>query len=70
MPQETVEYILGRLLTDLRFRRRIFAHPEQVLTEFDLVEHERDSLRGIDHHAVELLLELLAERLDARIIRG
>jgi len=70
MTQETVERILGRILTDARFRRRFFARPEEHLREFELVDHERDSLFKLDPDEVELLLELLAERLDPRIVRG
>ncbi len=70
MSQDTVELILGRLLTDGRFRRRFFAEPERQLQQFELVEQERDSLRRLDPGAVELLIELLAGRLDARIRRG
>jgi hypothetical protein len=70
MTQETVELILGRLLTDARFRRRFFADPERQLQQFDLVEHERDSLRKLDPGALQLLIELLADRLDPRIRHG
>jgi hypothetical protein len=68
--QDTVELVLGRLLTDARFRRRFFEEPERQLQQFDLVEHERDSLRKLDPGAVQLLIELLAERLDPRIRRA
>jgi len=68
--QDTVELILGRLLTDARFRRRFFTDPERQLQQFDLVEHERDSLCRLDPGAVQLLVELLAERIDGRIRRG
>jgi len=70
MTQDTVELILGRLLTDAQFRERFFAEPERQLDRFALVTHERDSLRKLDPGAVALLLELLAERLDPRIRRG
>jgi hypothetical protein len=70
MTQDTVELILGRLLTDARFRRRFFTDPEPLLQQFDLVEHERDSLRRLDPGVVHLLIDLLSERLDPRIRRG
>ncbi len=70
MSQDTVERILGRLLTDARFRRRFFTDPERELQQFALVDHERDGLRKLDPGAVTLLLELLAEQLDPRIRRG
>ena len=70
MTQDTVELILGGLLTDARFRRRFFADPERQLQQFDLVEHERDSLLKLDPGALQLLIELLADRLDPRIRHG
>ena len=70
MTQDLVELILGRLVTDARFRRRFFSQPAAQLEEYELVEHERDSLCSIDADSVGLLLELLAERLDPRIRRG
>jgi hypothetical protein len=68
MPQETVEYFLGRILTDGGFRERFFAHPRVELGRLDLLEHERESLSKLER--VRLLVELLAERLDPRIVRG
>ena len=38
MTQETVERILGRILTDARFRRRFFARPHEQPREFELVK--------------------------------
>ena len=68
MPQETVESFLGRILTDGHLRERFFNRPGVELGRLDLLEHERDSLRKLDR--VRLLVELLAERLDPRIVRG
>jgi hypothetical protein len=70
MTQETVERILGRLLTDARFRRRFFTRRQDQLQHFDLVEHERESLTKLDPDELALLVELLSERLDPRIVRG
>lgn len=66
MAQDTVENILGRLLTDARFRERFFAHTRDQLLRMDLLEHERDSLGRLDRHVVEIL----SEKLDPRIVRG
>ena len=68
MPQETVESLLGRMLTDERFRERVFSRPWQELGKYDLLEHERESLTNLDR--VQLLFELLSEYLDPRIVRG
>jgi hypothetical protein len=64
--QETVERLLGRILTDARFRERFFAHPRDQLQQFDLLDHERESLSRLDHRAIEHL----SEKLDPRIVRG
>ena len=66
MAQETVERVLGRILTDVDFRQRFFARTEDQLVQLELLEHERESLTRLDRSAVELL----ADRLDPRIVRG
>ncbi|MCC6763171.1 MAG: hypothetical protein IT293_00780 [Deltaproteobacteria bacterium] len=66
MAQETVERLLGRILTDAEFRQRLFTRAEDHLGQFDLLAHERESLRGLDLEAVEQL----SGRLDPRIVRG
>jgi hypothetical protein len=66
MAQETVERLLGRILTDANFRHRLFAEACKELVDFDLLEHERESLRKLDRDAVELL----SQKLDPRIVHG
>lgn len=66
MAQDMVERILGRILTDTRFRQRFFTQTSDQLLQFDLLEHERESLGKLDRTAVELL----SDRLDPRIVRG
>jgi hypothetical protein len=66
MAQETVERLLGRILTDAVFRDRLFAHSNDQLLNFDLLEHERESLRNLDPKA----FEMLSAKLDPRIVRG
>ena len=66
MGQETVERILGRILTDANFRERFFAHTRDQLLRFDLLEHERECLSTLDRQVVERL----SEQLDPRIVRG
>jgi hypothetical protein len=68
--QETVERILGRLLTDARFRKRFFIERRDRLRRFDLLEHERESLAKLESAPIPSLVEMLAERLDPRIVRG
>jgi len=66
MAQETVERVLGRLLTDASFRQRFFAHTRDQLLHLDLLEHERESLGKLDRHIVEVF----SDKLDPRIVRG
>jgi hypothetical protein len=66
MAQETVERLLGRILTDAAFRRRLFSRSDEQLVQFDLLAHERESLSRLDREAIESL----SARLDPRIVRG
>lgn len=66
MAQETVERVLGRILTDASFRQRFFTHTRDQLLRLDLLEHERESLSTLDRQVVEIL----SEKLDPRIVRG
>jgi len=65
MAQDTVERVLGRMLTDASFRQRFFMRTGD-LNRLDLLEHERECLRNLDRG----LIELLSEKLDPRIVRG
>jgi hypothetical protein len=66
MAQDTVERLLGRILTDATFRQRFFNRLSDHLEQFDLLTHERECLSKLDRNAVELL----SEKLDPRIVRG
>jgi len=66
MAQDTVERVLGRILTDAGFRQRLFTRAGDQLLRLDLLEHERECLRNLDRG----LIELLSEKLDPRIVRG
>jgi hypothetical protein len=69
MAQETVERLLGRILTDADFRQRFFEHGDEQLQQFDLLEHERDCLSKLGPDVMEKM-EHLSEKLDPRIVRG
>jgi hypothetical protein len=66
MAQETVERLLGRILTDALFRKRLFNQARDQLLKFDLLDHERESLSKLDPEA----FEKLSAKLDPRIVRG
>lgn len=66
MAQDTVERLLGRILTDALFRKRLFNRGRDQLLQFDLLDHERESLSQLDAEAIEML----SAKLDPRIVRG
>jgi hypothetical protein len=69
MAQETVERLLGRILTDADFRQRFFNHSREQLMQFDLLDHERECLGKLGPEVMENM-EHLSEKLDPRIVRG
>ena len=69
MAQETVERLLGRILTDAGFRQRFFSQATEQLLQFDLLEHERECLSKLGPEIMEKM-EFLSEKLDPRIVRG
>jgi len=69
MAQDTVERLLGRIITDANFRRRFFAQAPEPLEGFDLLEHERECLSKLGPDVIQKM-EKLSETLDPRIVRG
>jgi hypothetical protein len=70
MTHRNVETLIGRLVTDSRFRRRFFENPRRVLAEFreqgfELTTVENEALAGMDTVA----MKAFAEAVDRRIQR-
>jgi hypothetical protein len=70
MTHRNVETLIGRLVTDSRFRRQFLENPRQVLAEyrehgFELTTVENEALAGMDTQA----MKTFAEAVDRRIQR-
>jgi len=70
MTHRNVETLIGRLITDSRFRRRFLENPRRVLAEFrahgfELTTVENDALESMDTQA----MKAFAEAVDRRIQR-
>lgn len=68
MSQQSVEGILGRLITDAEFRERFFAESAFVCREyaFDLTPTELSALLSVDPRALQTMMA----SLDPRIVRA
>ncbi len=68
MSQESVEILLGKIITDDETRARFFRTPEETCRNLglDLTEIEMAALRRVPSHAVRQL----AMGLDPRIVRA
>jgi hypothetical protein len=67
MSQRDVENLLGRLLTDVAFRRRFFSTPEQVISKepLNLISREIKAVLAMDAREIAQF----ARYLDPRIVR-
>jgi hypothetical protein len=66
MSQQAVEQIVGRLVTDEKFRKLFFSNPEEALKGYDLTPEERKALLKIKAEDVEGF----SGKLDKRITKG
>jgi hypothetical protein len=66
MSQQAVEQIVGRLVTDEKFRKLFFSNPEEALKGHDLTPDERKALLKIKAEDVEGF----SGKLDERITKG
>jgi hypothetical protein len=68
MSQRGVENLLGRLLTDVAFRRRFFSNPEEIVSQepLHLIPRELEAVLAIDPRDIEHF----ARRLDPRIVQA
>ena len=63
MPQNAVETIIGRAVTDLQFRDLLFADPKTALAEYTLTDEEREALMKMKQEDVEAFANKLDERI-------
>lgn len=66
MTEQAVEQILGRIVTDEKFRELFFSDPEKALKGYDISDEEREALLKIKVEDVEGF----SRKLDDRITKG
>ena len=70
--QESVEWVIGKIVLDGRFREALLADPDQALSAFDLTEREKASFKCLDSETMEAVANTLADRLQQTnpVVRG
>lgn len=66
MTTQAVEQILGRIITDEKFRQLFFANPEKALQGYDLSPEEHEALLKTKQEDVEGF----SRKLDNRITKA
>jgi len=66
MSKEAVERIIGKAVTDSKFREALFASPDKTLEGYELTAEELAALKAIDFET----MESMAGTLDERISKG
>jgi putative modified peptide len=63
MTKQVVEQILGRMITDEKFRQLFFSNPEEALKDHDLAAEEREALLKTKKEDVEGFSRKLDDRI-------
>jgi hypothetical protein len=63
MSQTSIEAVIGKAILNDEFRQLLFAGPEQALSAFDLTQAEKTKLRRVDSETLDILANILNERL-------
>ena len=66
MTKQAVEQILGRIVTDAKFRQLFFSNPEGALQGYELTKQEREALLATKVEDVEGF----SRKLDKRITKA
>jgi hypothetical protein len=70
MSKEAVQTVIGKAVTDSKFREALFANPEKALAGYDLTEDEKAGLKNIDAESMDALAGGLDERISKAFIMG
>jgi len=68
--REAVQAVIGKAVTDSKFREALFTHPEKALTGYELTQDEIAALKSIDAESMESLAGSLDERISKAFIIG
>ena len=70
MSKEVVQTIIGKAVSDIKFREALLAHPDKALQGYDLTEDEIAALKKIDAETMQSLAGSLDERISKAFIMG
>jgi hypothetical protein len=70
MSQDAVSQIIGRAVTDAKFRELLFSNPEQALQGYDLSADEVEALESLKQEDLEDFSTKLDSRITKRAWRG
>ena len=70
MSKEAVEQVIGKAVSDTKFREALFANPDKALHGYDLTEEEIAGLKKIDAESMESMAGGLDERISKAFIIG
>ncbi len=70
MSKEAVQAVIGKAVTDSKFREQLFASPDEALSGYELTEAEIAALKSIDSESMEVLAGSLDERISKAFVAG
>jgi hypothetical protein len=70
MSKEAVQAVIGKAVTDSKFREDLFANPDHALSGYELTEAEIAALKNVDAETLESLAGTLDERISKAFIAG
>jgi hypothetical protein len=70
MSRETVEAVIGKAVSDRKFREALFANPDQALAGYGLTDDELAALKAIDAETMEAMAGGLDDRISKAFIAG
>lgn len=70
MSKEAVQAVIGKAVTDGKFREELFANPDQALSGYELTEAEIAALKNVDAETLESFAGTLDERISKAFAIG
>jgi hypothetical protein len=68
--KEAVQAVIGKAVTDGKFRKQLFANPDQALSGYELTDAEIAALRNVDAETLESFAGTLDERISKAFAIG
>ncbi len=70
MSKEAVQAVIGKAVTDGKFREQLFADPDHALSGYELTEAEIAALKNVDAETLESFAGTLDERISKAFAIG